>query len=80
MKFIEAEVENTRRSAYKNLKDELSEFMKMNVKSAKVTFTESEYSCSTAARVALSQAIKTNCFPIKVKTANGNVYLVRTDL
>lgn len=79
MRLIEAEVEKTRMSSYKNLKDELTVFMRMNVKSAKVLFTKDEYSCSTAVRVSLGQAAKRMGLPIKAKSVNENVYLIRTD-
>ena len=80
MRFIEAEIEERPVRTYKKLKAELKRFISMNIKSARVIYTEAEYSCSTSARKALSEAAKMHSLPIKALMRNGNVYLIRTDL
>lgn len=80
MRFIEAEIEECRRCQNKNLEQEFEKFMSMNVKTAKVIFTEEEYSCSNAVAVVLRRGVKTHRLPIHVLVVNGNVYLVRRDM
>ena len=80
MKFVEAELEKRRPCDYKKLKNELETFMRMNVKTAKVIYTKSEYSCATSAGASCRRGAKYIGLPIKVNVRNGNVYLIRTDL
>lgn len=80
MKFIEADLEKTEVCAYKKLKNDLEEFMRMNVKSARVVYTKAEYVCATSAKASLRIAARRYSLPIKALMRNGNVYLIRTDL
>lgn len=58
----------------------LNEFMRMNVKTARVCFTAGEYKSIRIGAGCLGVAIKRNGFPIDVHVQEGNVYLTRRDI
>lgn len=65
---------------WKPLKSYLDEFMKMNVKYAKVEFENGEYSNWRAAYESLRHSIERAVLPIDVKMRVYGVYLIRRDL
>ena len=66
--------------SYKRRADILKEFLKTNVKYARVDFSMLEYSCAKDVRSAMSQAIKTWRLPVEVKLINNEVYLINLEL
>lgn len=62
------------------LKSKLDKFMAMGIKTAKVVWSDHDYtnpmSCYNAFRVAVQRHV----FPINVYMRNGEVYLVRRDI
>lgn len=58
----------------------LNEFMRMNVKTAKVHFSDGEYKSVRIGAGCLGVAIKRNGYPIEVHVQEGDVYLMRRDL
>ena len=80
MRFIQVEYADICRMRPKTkLEAELSEFIRMNVKSVEVS-TDGHYKSSKVAYNVLWVAIKRHGFPIKVITRKGKVYLIRTDM
>lgn len=64
----------------KNNGDDLYEFMNMNVKRAKMDFSNTDYAHSYSAYAAIRTSIKYHNLPITVHFINGEIYLVRTDM
>lgn len=62
------------------LKSELMEFIRMDVKCAKVTFSANEYESPHSAYAALFKAAERHAFPIKVIKRGDNIYVIRTDM
>ena len=82
MRFVKVE-ENKIPKGFRGLlkiEGELTEFMAMNVKCARVQFTDLEYKSANGCYSSLSKAIKRHAFPIKAFTREGKVYLIRTDM
>ena len=82
MRFTEwkGEVPKKKGRGYHHLEDELNEFMKMNVKAAKVAWTELEYKNVRSCYEGLLKAAKRFNFPVYVTTRKGEVFLVRRDI
>ena len=64
---------------YKSVHDYLKEFMKMDVKYAKVSINRFDYASDTSACTVFHVSIKRHGFPIKVVRRGEDIYLVRTD-
>ena len=64
---------------YKPMASYLREFMKMNVKYAKVDYTPLEYANAESAYCGFRSAIKRCGLPITVATRGEDIYLIRTD-
>lgn len=82
MRFVtlkENEIPSFRRNMTK-LEAELTEFMSMNVKCVKVTFTELEYKHANSAYSSFGKAIKRYAVPVRVFMHQGKLYLMRTDM
>lgn len=74
-------------SQRKSVKQYLVEFMKMNVKYAKVVYSDSDYvhnrACVASFRHAITSRYAVNArpeYPIIVREINNDVYLIRTDM
>ena len=59
---------------------ELLEFMNMGVQCVKITLAPGEYASTNSAHSTLSQCIKKLGIPVVVRTINGELYLIRTDM
>ena len=68
------------KNTYKKNTDMLNEFMKMNVKYARVEYSKTDYCSESSVVGSLSKSIRTNMYPIRLKTINGELYLIRKDL
>lgn len=79
MKFIEMVNGLPKRENHK-LNLLLKEFVRMNVKVAKVDLDKHEYKSTTVARSVISNACKRHCVPVRTKIVDGILYLVRTDM
>lgn len=79
MKFTVVE-ELPNKKEYNPLGNYLKEFMRMNVKIARVDLNEHEYATPSVAARTLSTSIKRRALPIKAHERDGEVYLVRTDM
>lgn len=64
----------------RKIKGKIEEFMRMNVKIARVDFRDGEYVSSYSAYVSLRDCIERHCFPITVHHLQGQVYLCRRDI
>ena len=62
------------------LEGEIREFMKMNIRVAKVTFTKVEYKDHKSCYEALRRAIKKNAFPVDVVTRKGEVFIINKEI
>ena len=69
-----------RYTTYKKVGAYLQEFMKMNVKTARVDYTPEEYTSAQCVSTPFRYAINADGYPIKVQIINGDVYLTRTDM
>ena len=69
-----------KRVSYHRLDKELEEFMRMNVKYAKVVFGENEYANSNACRNNMKRACKYHGYPIKTIERGHDIYFMRTDI
>lgn len=58
----------------------VEEFMSMNIKAARVEFEDWEYTSSLGCYSAFRQLIFRRQMPIDLKMADGEVYLIRTDI
>lgn len=68
-------------SEYKPMYAYLTEFMKMNVKYALVTFAPTDYANSKSAESCIRDAIRRHSLPIKIVVRNReDIYLTRTDM
>ena len=59
---------------------ELLEFMNMGVQCVKVALLPGEYSTINSAHSTLSSCVKKLGIPVVVRTINGELYLIRTDM
>lgn len=66
--------------SYAEMQAKFEEFMKLNVRLAKVEFREGEYSSIISARNVMARSAATHGFPIKVMMRNYEVYLERLDM
>ena len=82
MRFTEwkGEVPKKRSNKMYKLEAGLKEFMAMNVKVAKVTWTDIEYKSSRSCYESLHKAAKKFGFPIDVTTRKGEIFLIRRDI
>ena len=81
MRFTKVEkIEDACRLPKSVRKAELTEFMNMNIKCAKVTYGASEYTTPQSAYTSLFKAVKRYAFPIKVFRRKNEIYLMRTDM
>lgn len=62
------------------LKSKLDKFMAMGIKTAKVVWSEHDYSNPMSCYNAFNLAVRRHVFPIDVRMRNGEVYLVRRDM
>lgn len=62
------------------LKAKLDKFMAMNIKNAKVVWSEHDYSNSMSCYNAFACAVRRHVLPIDVRVRNGEIYLMRRDL
>lgn len=60
--------------------DYIDKFMTMNVKTVRVDYEEGEYLNPNSCAASFRGVVSNNYLPIEVKTINGEVYLVRTDI
>lgn len=58
----------------------LNQFMKMRIKTARVSFTEDEYKNTYSCCMALRGGISRYKYPVVIEVVNGDVYLTRTDM
>lgn len=79
MKFTVME-ELPRKREYNPLGKYLEEFMRMNVKVARVDFDAHEYASAKVCQTTLYTSIKRRALPIKTSVRNNEVYLIRTDM
>lgn len=87
VKKLPEKVYRRHKSPRKSVKGYLVEFMKMNVKYAKIAYGDDDYihnrACVSSFRHAITSRYVVNAraeFPIIVKEINNDVYLIRTDL
>lgn len=80
MKFVEVKElpKNNKRTYRGELRDRLDEFMKMNLKVAKLE--DHGYKSNSIAYRSFHKGVQRWVFPIDVVMRNGEVYLVRRDL
>lgn len=57
----------------------LNEFMKLDIKAAKIAFEEDEYSTVHSAYNCLHRAARKWGFPIRVSIRKDDIYFIRTD-
>lgn len=79
MKFTEMKDGLPKRENHK-LNLLLQEFVRMNVKVARIDLDEHEYASVAVARGVIGVACKRWCVPVKPKVRDGVLYLVRTDM
>lgn len=81
MRFTEFKGYIPGKRKYSRVEGEVMEFINMNVKCAKVTWTENEYNSIDSCYNALHKCAKRN-FPeqVQVKRCYGNIYLIRKDI
>lgn len=65
---------------YKNIRSYLMEFMQMNVKYARVEYTQKEFLNIPSARSSISGMIRQFNFPVRTRVLNDTLYLERTDM
>ena len=65
---------------YAKVRAYIEEFMAMDTKSVEVMWTDDLYTSAAACSLGFSRAVKKSGDPVEVKTYNGHVYLIRTDL
>lgn len=82
MRFTEwkGELPRAKRNRMSKVEAELKEFMAMNVKVAKVTWTDIEYKNDRSCYEGLLRCVKKFGFPIIVTTRKGDVFLIRKDI
>ena len=85
MKFIEVNelpkpANGSKRGEYHRYDDELTAFMRMNVKMARVEWSEGEFDRPYIANKCLHYAIKRRALPIDTYIRGDEVYLVRRDI
>lgn len=79
MRFTEMKDGLPKRS-YNKLDKYLEEFVRMNVKVARVDLEEREYANPSVARSVIGVACKRWAVPVKAVLRDEKVYLVRTDM
>lgn len=81
MRFTEFKGNFPTTRPYSKVRGELEEFISMDVKCVKVTWTENEYASRYSCYNALHKAARRN-YPdkVQVKTYNGGIYLIRKDI
>jgi hypothetical protein len=77
MTIIEVKEIPKRRTAKHNLVDFLEEFMKSDIRSAKIEYDSYDYSSYKSCYANMHRAAKQHGFPIKVLLRSENVYLVK---
>lgn len=80
MKFTEVKEMPKGRTSPKALDVYFEEFMRMDVKIAKVDFTEHKYVSPEVAARTLYTSAKRRGYPIDVHKRDGEVYFVRKDM
>lgn len=86
MKIIPVEClpERQPKTLRKNINDIIEEFVRMNVKYARVEFGSLEYASVKSAHDAIKVHILYhpggNDYPVKMKFINGDIYFIRTDM
>jgi hypothetical protein len=68
------------RSEWKSMRKVLGDFIKMNVKYARVEVDYDDYSSESSARGALRVGARHHKFPVDVVGRNSEIYLIRTDM
>ena len=79
VKLKENEIPRAKKFSCK-LDAELAEFMAMNCKCVRVTFTELEYKSANSAYSSITKALQRNAVPVRAFTQKGQLYLRRPDL
>lgn len=72
--------ETVHRAPKNNLVEIMENFMALNLKLSKLSFTDDEFYSYQIASYSISRCVKTLQLPVKVYIRNGEVYLERTDL
>ena len=67
-------------SAWHSYDEELEEFMRDGIRTARVSFDHGEFKSSKSAYGSLRQAVKRAGLPIDVFLRGGEVYIMRTDI
>lgn len=87
MRFVEIKEDprkirrdRTRYVTRNNLKSFLDEFMRSNIKYARIEVSPNEYKDSTSAYGSLNHCVDSFMYPIQVIMCRGITYLVRTDI
>lgn len=79
MRFTEVkEIPGDRVRRKNEMRDILTEYMNMNIKSVKVE--DHGYATTKLAYLAFKRAAERHVFPIDVHMRNGEVYLIRRDM
>lgn len=81
MRFTEYKGDIFKKSTgFKRLEAELKEFLKMNVKVAKVTFTKVEYKSVKSCYHSLTKAVARYSLPIDVTTRKGEIFIINKEI
>lgn len=68
------------RAKSKDIFGMLEEFMETGAKYAKVEYTNAEYASRPSAQASLCRATLDYRYPLYVRSINGDVYIIRTDI
>lgn len=77
---IKGEIPRSIGKGVHNIRSQIEEFMAMNVKVAKVTWTSIEYKDYKSCYQALHKAVDRGGYPVQVLTRNEEVYIIRKDI
>ena len=79
MRMVKMENGLPKRENFKHVQI-FKEFMAMDVKVARIDLDPDDYKNSCVARNVLANGAKRHGVPVKIKTLNGEIYFVRTDM
>lgn len=81
MKFTEVkELPERTITTYKRPQYVFEEFLRLNIKIAKVEFNKNEYSSTQSAFANCKMYAKRDGYPIDVRMRNGELYFIRRDM
>lgn len=82
MKLVPIKMLPSRRAncQYKNIREYISNFMRMNVKYVRVDYMREEFANVYSASGSFVRMIKLFDYPIRAVIINSELYLVRTDM